>query len=70
MNMCPEGTLDFDALGADHLTPLAFLDRPIFRIQFAPPVRVSNFVNSVKVYWETKDYHSIALFLFARFPEP
>jgi hypothetical protein len=25
---------------------LAFLDRPIFRIQFAPPVRVSNFVNS------------------------
>jgi hypothetical protein len=32
---------------ADHLTPLAFLDREIFRIQFAPPVRVSNFVNSV-----------------------
>jgi hypothetical protein len=28
---------------------LAFLDRMnrIFRIQFAPPVRVSNFVNSV-----------------------
>jgi hypothetical protein len=22
---------------ADHLTPLAFLDRPIFRIQFAQP---------------------------------
>jgi len=35
--------------GADHLTRLAFLDRMnrIFRIQFAPPVRVSNFVNSV-----------------------
>jgi len=29
--------------GADHLTPLAFLVRPIFRIQFAPPVQVSNF---------------------------
>jgi hypothetical protein len=36
--MCPEGTMDFDAPGADHLTPLAFLDRPIFRIQFASPV--------------------------------
>jgi hypothetical protein len=38
MKMCPERTWDFDAPGADHLTPLAFLDRPIFRIQFAPPV--------------------------------
>jgi hypothetical protein len=35
------------ATGADHLTQLAFLDREIFRIQFAPPIRVSNFVNSV-----------------------
>jgi len=35
------------ATGAKHLMPLAFLDKPIFRIQFAPPVRVSNFVNSV-----------------------
>ena len=33
--------------GADHFTPLAFLDREMFRIQLAPPVRVSNFVNSV-----------------------
>jgi hypothetical protein len=25
--------------GADHLTPLAFLDRPIFRIQFVPQIK-------------------------------
>jgi hypothetical protein len=43
--------------GADHLTPSAFLDRPIFRIQFAPPVRVSKliqFVNSVGNYFSPR----------------